>query len=334
MKILAYINKDSSPAYHRIVLPIDSMEVEARITNDLHSEYLEGVSIFTYNRILPEFAIEPLQNFKKLYGFKVCVDVDDFWILDKKHPYYNEYQEKRFATLQIKQLQYADFVTVTNERLAQQVKPYNKNVHTLPNAIPQVEQFIDVEREPHPKGLTRLFWQGSSSHLADMIYFGLVAEKLKACTTANFIEMVLAGYDATQKIWNKIAGYYTAQGQLLHGLLKPINVQQYYATYREADICLAPLLQSHFNGMKSNLKVLEAANLKLPVICSKVNPYLNLPVAYAETPSDWLKQINRLVFSKQAQAEEGEKLHEYCNQHFNFYKINEERKQIFKHYSN
>ncbi len=54
--------------------------------------------------------------------------------------------------------------------------------------------------------------------------------------------------------------------------------------YLESDIKLIPLRKSTFNGYKSNLKILEAAGKGIPVIVSKVNPYLGFPedVVYYE----------------------------------------------------
>jgi hypothetical protein len=91
------------------------------------------------------------------------------------------------------------------------------------------------------------------------------------------------------------------------------------------------LLNSKFNRHKSNLKILEAANLGLPVIASAVHPYLDLPVFYAKHSGDWVKYIKRLVESRKRQKEAGQKLAEYCAEHYNFNKINNMRKQVLEY---
>ena len=48
--------------------------------------------------------------------------------------------------------------------------------------------------------------------------------------------------------------------------------------------------------MKSNLKLLEAGCKRIPVICSKVHPYIdgNLPVFHVERQSDWFDYVKDL----------------------------------------
>ena len=52
---------------------------------------------------------------------------------------------------------------------------------------------------------------------------------------------------------------------------KPI--EEYYQSYSEVDVLMAPLFENHFNKMKSNLKFVEAANARIPVIATDFGPY-------------------------------------------------------------
>jgi glycosyltransferase involved in cell wall biosynthesis len=131
--------------------------------------------------------------------------------------------------------------------------------------------------------------------------------------------------------WSEMAMIYTAKAKHQYKLIPPEKVTNYYSMYAHADICLVPLVNSFFNRMKSNLKVLEAANLALPVIASDVHPYKDLPIRYCKHPNDWIKNIAELIKVPQQRDDEGLALHEFCNEHFNFSKINDERRQIFEH---
>lgn len=299
------------------------------ITNNLLEEHFEkGCDIFIYNRVLPDHALPTIEKLKKKYGFKVCLDIDDHWELDPHHILYHEYQDSKFSERQISQLKNADLVTTTHERLAEEIKPFNKNIFILPNAIPKAGQF-KLTKIPSP--LTRLFWQGSITHKEDIALIKRPIECLN--TISGKIQMVLAGYTEGEDEWYKIALDYTAKTLHQYRLLEGCDVTEYYKHYAYADICLVPLLNSPFNKMKSCLKVLEAANLGLPVICSKVHPYMNLPVIYATGTGEWVRNIQRLVASKKRQKEAGQELQEYCDTNFNFNKINEERKQVFEYES-
>lgn len=327
MRILAFVNGNSGPSFHRIISPLLLMEgVDVFVTNNLLIEHFDkGCDIFMYNRIIPNHALPMIAELKKKHGFKTCVDLDDFWQLDPHHVLYDHYKQIEFARQQIQHIVNADVVFTTHERLAAEIKPYNSNVHILPNAIPHRGQF-NLVREPYY--LTRLFWQGSITHKADIELLGPPVEALK--TIAGKIKMVMAGFTEDEEEWHKMAFIYTAGFKHQYKLIPGMHVSKYYEAYAHADICLIPLVNSPFNKMKSNLKVIEAANLGLPVICSDVHPYKDLPVLYAKCSGDWVKYISRLVGSKKRQKEAGAELKDFCNIYFNFDKINRERKEILE----
>lgn len=328
MRIIAFANANSGPSYHRVIAPLMLMkDVDVYITNDLKVEDFEkGCALFIYNRILPDHALPIVNELKHRYGFKVCVDLDDYWELDEHHVLYQHYQDIEFAKKQIQQIKDADVVLVTHERLAEEVAVYNKNVHVCPNAIPKQGQF-DIEREPHY--LTRLFWQGSDTHREDIALLRTPIDKL--APIAGKIKMIMAGYAEDNAEWHQMVHHYTADLKHQYKLIPAEKVTNYYSAYAQADICLVPLRNSQFNRHKSNLKILEAANLGLPVIVSEVHPYLDMPVLYCRHSGDWIKHITRLVGSRKRQKEAGQQLAEYVAEHYNFDKINNMRKQIFEY---
>lgn len=327
MKILSFASNTSSPAYHRLLLPLGLMpNTDVFVTNNLLLEMFDDIDIFMYNRVLPEQHLDTIYALRRKKGFKIVVDIDDYWYLDEHHVLYKYYQEIDFAVNQIKQLSNADVVFVTNPRLATEVEIYNKQVYILPNAIPRIGQFIKYKRKSSRE--CKIFWQGSATHLEDIFLLRYAIEFLSGFDN---IKMVVAGYNETDPVWEKIASIYTARGKAKHLIIDELSVNNYYQSYEYADLCLVPLINSRFNSMKSNLKVLEAANMKLPVIAHNVHPYKDLPIDYAQSSTDWIKNIKRLATSSKRRQEAGEYLYEYCNKHFNFKKINLERKQILEH---
>lgn len=345
MRIIAFANKNSGPAYHRIIMPLLLMpDVDVFVTNDLQVEHFDkGCDIFMYNRILPEHARPQLAVLKKKLEFKTVVDIDDYWELDPHHVLYQEYQDSAFAQQQLEHLCQADVIFTTHERLADEVRKvlddnlqlgirsesphfFRPEVHVLPNAIPHQGQF-DITPVGHD--LVRLFWQGSVTHRHDIELLQTPIHSLGKLSKK--IKMIMAGYTSGEHEWFCMANTYTADLKHQYKLIPGVNVAQYYQAYEHADICLVPLVNSPFNRMKSNLKILEAANLGLPVIASAVHPYLGMPVNFCRNSRDWIGHIKRLVQFPARRQEEGARLAEYCLEHFNFKKINNERRQILEY---
>jgi glycosyltransferase involved in cell wall biosynthesis len=145
------------------------------------------------------------------------------------------------------------------------------------------------------------------------------------------LKVVMAGFHQDSPEWHDMALLYTANLKHQYKLIPGAKVTEYYQAYAEADICLVPLVNSPFNRMKSNLKILEAANMGLPVIASGVHPYLDMPVNYCKSSRDWIGHIKMLVQFPKRRQEEGQRLAEFCKENYDFNKINKERRQILEH---
>jgi glycosyltransferase involved in cell wall biosynthesis len=373
MRIIAYVKADISPDrktlsavdYHRIINPLLKMnDVDVFITNDVNpKDYEKGCDIVMYSRVLPDKCMASIWELQKQYGFKIVVDVDDYWFLGKDHILAKGYAEDDFAAKQIQHIEEADIVLTTQERLYRKIIELNPNCHIIPNAIPNSGQF---KIQTIPSDLVRLFWQGSSTHVNDL---KILQEPIEALGKySKRMKMVIAGYeeapdlkevkredcadeqtfndatweaynmktedDAREAMWFKMIHLYTASMKHQYKIIPAALVTEYYKAYEHADICLIPLLQNDFNSYKSNLKILEAAHMGLPVIVSKVHPYMDIPgVNYCKTSNDWVSHIKRLVMYPARRKEEGARLKEWADTYFNFDKINRERRQIFEHVS-
>jgi glycosyltransferase involved in cell wall biosynthesis len=328
MRIIGFVNRNSGPSYHRIIMPLMLMDgPEVFITNNLLEEHFDkGCDIFMYNRILPAHAQDMLSRLKEKHGFKTVVDVDDYWYLDPSHVLYDIYEAEEFAKQQVSHIILADAVITTHERLAEEVRLYNPNVYVCPNAIPRQGQF-DIQRSFSE--FTRLFWQGSDTHQEDILMLERAINRLGPISKK--IKMVIAGYSEDSPPWGPIVECYTAGLKHQYKIILAEPVTDYYKAYKEADICLIPLVNNKFNRMKSNLKVLEAANMSIPVVASAAHPYLDLPINYCKNSGEWISHIKRLVNFPARRIEEGKKLSEFCNEYFNFKKINNERRQVLEH---
>lgn len=317
MKVLAIIKKNNGPCFHRIMMPMLMMDgVDTRITNNCTAELFEqGFDTLFYSRDISDDVLDIARKNK----MNIVVDVDDYWYLDRHHISYNVAGETNWGKRQEARIGWADLVTTTHERLAEKIYPFNNNVIVLPNAIPN-HQFFDVEKTG--SSIPRIFWQGSITHEKDLVILKNPFKRLSKCAT------IIAGY-TEHPAWDTMVNAFT-NGLGLKGMVLPgLPPQEYYSNYAHADICVAPLIKSVFNSMKTNLKVLEAAYSALPIVCSEVDPYLDLPVLYANKQGDWFKHLNALIHDKDMRIELGQQLKDYCDQEYNFKTINQKRYEAF-----
>lgn len=331
MKILAHYDK-SGPKYHRILLPIHLLN--QRFGHDVTVKYkiteddVKDINILFFNRIIPTVDIKDLIQWRDKYGFKLICDLDDHWILESDHILYNQYKNYNISDRIVEFIKAADYITVTHDRLASEViHHFQKSVCILPNAIPRIDQF-DINKFPCAD--VRLFWAGGITHKNDITLLKRPLELIKR----DNVSFIMGGFVKGDPEWHMMAKIFTTDSSYNTRVIESLPVHEYYKIYSLCDISLIPLQETKFNTHKSNLKILEAANIGCPVVVSRVHPYLDFPedvVNYVDIHKPWYRQIMKLVKDPVLRAEQGQALKEYCNIHFNFEEINKERKQIFEH---
>lgn len=326
MRILAITSNRSGVGYHRIIMPIVNMQKDyCLMTDTISEEIFEGnFDIVLMNRMLANTTPEQMDVWRKKYDFKLIVDNDDYWYLDPSHILHERYVLNNISQQIIGWLRVADLCTVTHERLAEEVKPYNANIEIVPNAIPYgEEQFKDFKQD---SDLVRLFWSGSGTHERDI---NILRNPMKRI---NFpVRTVIAGFNEGEKpIWDNMICAFT-NGLKLNPTIYNFNeVTHYMASYADSDISLIPLIDSKFNSMKSNLKVLETAAKKNPAIVSNVHPYKGFyPACHVNSQKDWYYWIKLLVNDEAARKSYGNALYDYCNKNFNLHEVNKHRFAIY-----
>lgn len=326
MKILCIYDK-SGPKYHRVLLPLYLMEgVELKVSAKLTEDQLEGIDVLFFNRIISSVSLKQLWDWREKYGFKMIVDYDDHWYLGPDHYLYDIYHQYQVSELMEEYIKVSDAVVVTHERLFHDVFPINQNVYILPNAIPDWGQF---KANKTPSDLIRLFWAGGVTHKNDI---QILSGPVRRFNFPN-IQMVMGGYVKESPEYRAMASAFTNGGRIRHNLIEALPVDSYYYMYSECDIALIPLTETKFNSYKSNLKILEAANVGAPVVVSRVHPYLDFDedlVNYIDKQGDWYKQVKMLVDNPGYAKQQGQYLKEYCREYYNFEKINKQRKELFE----
>ena len=327
MNIIGVTHKESGCGYHRVMLPLAFMnDIKGYVTNYITEDKTDDWDILLYNRIC-QYDLNWSKT-KELLGCQVVMDIDDHWQLPVNHLYYNTYQD--IAERIERNLMQADLVTVTNSNLLNKVKQFNDNVIVMPNALPYgLNQFNDTRVKSDK---VRLFWCGSISHDNDI---KILKEPLKRLQGRKDIQMVMGGYndsDAyTKSIWDKMFSMFT--GNLPSIKLHSASPTQYMDMYNFADIVLIPLEDSEWHACKSNLKILEAAAKRLPVICSNVAPYnmdVDAPVLWVNNQKDWFRYINLLTNNPSLRENLGNELYAWATKRYNFQEINQQRYDAYK----
>jgi uncharacterized protein YneR len=333
MRILVIANPASGVSYHRLIMPVLYMlqshpEDYAYITNHVTEETFEkGFDIVMMNRSFSTPANQ-MAKYRDKYGFKLVIDNDDYWNLDPHHVLYQVYKDHNFGQKIEDYIHIADVCTTTHERLADEIYQLNKQVFILPNAIPYGEgQFIDVKEQSEK---VRLFWSGSDTHAQDISILKYPMQRVYSDgDIRGKIKTVMAGYaEKSKPVWDVMISAFTTGLRFdsqIYSFSKPEN---YMFAYCDSDISLIPLLDTKFNSLKSNLKVLETAAKRNPAVVSEVNPYLGMPLCYARTQQYWYRWIKELVNDKAMREEKGNELFEFCNKHHNLKTINEKRYKV------
>jgi len=326
MRILAITSKQSGVGYHRIMMPLVNMKKDyCLITDTLSEETFEGkFDIVVMNRMLANITPDQMIEWRKKYGFKLVVDNDDHWQLDPSHILYQDYILKKIPEQIINWIQIADLCTCTHDRLAEEIYKHNTNVEILPNAIPYGEEQFIVDKKP--SDLIRLFWSGSGTHGKDLEILRNPVKRI------NFpVRTIIAGYNEGEKhIWDNMICAFTNGLKLKPTIYNYNPVTEYMAAYCDSDISLIPLVDSKFNSMKSNLKVLETASKKNPAIVSNVHPYKGFyPACHVNSQKDWYYWIKLLTHDQAARKQYGNDLYEYCNKNFNLHEVNKQRFAIY-----
>ena len=331
MRIITVGQRNSGVSFHRLFNPLIYLPKDyAMMTDVLTEEELEkGYDILFINRYIAGMEVDEVVRLREKYRFKLVVDVDDYWNLDAWHILYGKYPTQKV----IDHIKVADLVICSNNDLAVQVDELNPNWIVIPNALPYGEdQFTDVKTESDK---VRFVYAGSVTHEKDI---AILKNPMKRVAGDSMVKnnstFILCGYSEDKQVaepWGRMINDYMC-GFKVDGYIRgALPVDQYMNFYNEADACLVPLVDSKFNSMKSNLKVLEAATKNAPVICSNVKPYSDCKhIIRVNNQSDWFTNIKKVVKDATYRQEMGLANGEWCRENFDLVKVNKLRKQVFE----
>ena len=299
------------------------------ITDTLSEELLieKQINVLVINRFCEVVPLTEIVKWRAKLGFKLIIDIDDYWELFTQHLSYPTYRLNGIPNLIKSYIRFADLVTCTHSRLYYEIIKINKNCQIIPNGLPfDKDQFINNKIE-HDK--INIAHTGSITHFPDIKQLkNPILELSKSKSFKESCRMLLCGWhDYNKWHWDQIGNIYTANKTLDYKILEALPVDLYMNHYAEADMLLCPLLDNRFNRLKSNLKALEAGVRNIPILAFNRDPYADIPtICHVD---NWERDIKRMAFSKQMRDDFGHSNGEYVREHYDLFKINEARFAIY-----
>ena len=321
--------------FHRAVLPLTDMGINLEYFYNLKfKDVIEDTKILFFNRT-PKMPIDSFLELRKKYGFKIVVDLDDYFELDAKHMMGGWWRHVDMAGQIKRNLSEADAVIVTTNRLADKVSYLNPNIHVIPNALPFDSGQFTADKNNSDK--LRFMWAGGSSHFFDLQELKIPFQKTLNDPHFANCEFIMGGYDetnaASKAVWDRMENTFSLnrklRGYRRKGTL-PIN--QYMDHYKDCDVSIVPLETNTFTPFKSNLKILEAGCKYAPVITSDTPPYSDEPFDFfkGSNAKTWYEAMKIYAKNPTKAKEDGQALGEYVREKYTLSKVNEYRKQLFE----
>jgi glycosyltransferase involved in cell wall biosynthesis len=333
----------------------------------------------------PERNLERIEWLKKS-GIKVVMDIDDFWNVDQRHPMYHQIKASKIPEAKVNFLRAVDYITCTTEFFAKEIRQRlnKKNVFVFPNAVDENEE--QFKPKPLESNRLRFGWLGGSSHLSDIELMKQGIESIQN-EYKDKTQFVLCGFDlrgtvneinqqtgkVTQRpiqphetVWSKYENIFTSNYKAVDEKYKSFlltyaqadypdmnvpYVSKYAMNYNYFDVSLAPLVESHFNSCKSQLKIIEAGFHKKAIIASEVTPYNmdlisavdegkfndkgnSLLVSPRKNHKDWAKHMKRLIDNPNMIQDLGNRLYETVKDTYSLKKVSQNRVEFFKSITN
>ena len=330
-------------------------------------------------------ANELIQQLNKLGIITVC-DIDDYWMPGKEHPIhdvikFNKINEKIVANLKV-----SKYVSTTTSIFADEIKKINPNTVIFPNAInPNEPQFKEptpysdrlrigwLGGSSHLHDLQLLDQSFSKlTKYKDELQFVICGFDIRGSVTeinaqtgehkkrdifphetvwARYEEIFTQNYSTVSDEYKKYLLQYS-KDNLDNGVNEAYvrvwtqPVTSYAKNYSKFDVSLAPIKNTMFNRVKSQLKVIEAGFYKKALIASNLGPYTidlkhslengnfvdgnALLVDENRNHSDWAKYIEKLVKNPNMAKDLGERLYETVKDKYNLATVTKARAEFYK----
>ena len=304
---------------------------EDRISISDVRQQLQAADVVVFHRA-EEQEYHTLAKLLKADGKKIVMDNDDTFQLEDHHPLVRlnvdrtkvDRLAKRNDTLN-EFIGMCDLVTTTTETLKKEYEKINPNVVILPNCV---DPFDWPEPKRNEGDKVRIGVIGSCGFEYDYLH---VKDLIKFLGRMEGVELVLFGLQSLENRKNNpiVTGVFKDE----YAFWDEVNMTQFpwvkRHEYNEAlndcklDMMIIPREDNYFNRCKSNVKFLEAAMVKCPVIAQSFEngPYQEIKEGVTgfliKDESEWLPKIEMLIKDKELRRRVGKNAHDYALKNYN-----------------
>lgn len=248
--------------------------------------YYNDVSFTIFQRSVTKNQLNVIKHFKKYNKHKpIIYEIDDnlFNIPEWNHAsaYYSDLKPYAEEIISL-----CDGVVTSTQTLRKSLLKYNNNIKVIPNHLPKF-LWGDSSFKKQNSDKIRVCYPGSFNHFDKNTDKGDFSKELIdfiSDTLDEFQWVFVGGMPQSLKDNPKIEQYGWQSVLEYPYFLKNLNI----------DVMLAPLDNIFFNECKSNIKALDATAIGVPLICSNIEPYNNLP-GICNTSNDMIQMINDMT---------------------------------------
>jgi len=315
-KILFIPGDKKGCGFYRMMLPANAMQeqglADINVSFVLNGDEMQWADLIVIQRPASWETMEYVRAARS-FGKKVIYEIDDYLPgvpLDQPGiKYWDALGGKIGLSFEI--LKTCDAVTTTTERLGNELRPWNKNVHVLPNFLDEgmwnnviyTEDFTKKKNDD----IVRIGWEGAAGHWSDL---ELIAEVVKKITDDYpNVRFTLFGY-APKEIFYHFANVQGKCNQCGHEnqleAYEGCDILEYVQKLSNLafDIGIAPAVTNSFNECKSDLRLREYGMLGIPTVASDIYPYKKAMQDgktgfIATTANEWDKALRQLIEDKE-----------------------------------
>jgi len=272
MKKVCYLSQleDNASAFYRmsgVLSYLNSPDVSVtnlyRLDNNYGWQSLIGFDTFIFQRPSLEAHLYLIELAKDM-GIRVILDYDDDLLNVPFHNNASITLGEQKANIK-KAIHLADEIWVTTPSIKHVYKPYNRNIHIIPNS--HNDSVFKVEnKKPFNKETKIMSYRGGASHEADMYQ-----------NINDIVDMINENQDWTFRFQGSRFKHIEERTGKNHEYTDPTTLMQFYKEYHElnANIAFFPLLTNVFNVGKSSISLLEATYSGSAFFANKTLPEFN-----------------------------------------------------------
>lgn len=235
----------------------------------------------------------------------IVYDTDDnLFCIPEWNFAHNSYDESMLSDIE-SIIRSVDILSCSTPYLADFYRKWNDKVVVNPNHLIKA-MWGEPEFVNHNNPKPRILYAGSDNH------FAVDNNDKRGDFDSEFIDFVMSTLDKYQ--WVFVGGTPAQLRGERNGKIEYHgwhSLLHFYPLLQnlKADIYLAPLADVEFNKYKSNLKCLEATALGVPIVCTDIEPYKDIPGAFKST-GEMIAEIDRLVSSSMYREAKWKEMHD------------------------